>query len=117
MEIFDFPSLSHKMPNPTLGRGLEIPSHAVSEQKNMCQLNTNKAGQVALYCIVKTRLQATGCGVPEAWSPDSLKLCGLVLNVHLKRGHFQDKTEKCGKSRVCESCLAQSRLLSTAALF
>lgn len=37
------------------------------------------------------------CPVSGVQTSDSKKLHGLVSQIHLREGHFQDEIEKCGK--------------------
>ena len=97
METSDFPSLSHKMPNQILGRDLESQSHGFQAYKHF--FSHSKPSQLdKLYftwSLSKTKLQ--WCSVSGVYS-DSKKLHGLVFNIHLRDGYFQDETAKCGKS-------------------
>jgi hypothetical protein len=46
METFDFPSLSHKMPNQITGRGLESQNHMVFRAQNIFYSEPSKLGQL-----------------------------------------------------------------------
>lgn len=65
------------------------------------------------WSVSKTKLQWHS--VSGVYS-DFKKLHGLVFNIHLRDGYFQDETVKCGKSREFKSFPAQCWLFNTAAL-
>ena len=44
-----------------------------------------------------SKIKPQGCSVSGVYS-DSKKLHGLVFNIHLRDGYFQDETAKCGKN-------------------
>lgn len=101
MEIFNFPSLSHKMPNPILGRSLQAPNHRLSELTNMPQTQYQEDWtSCALLCLLEGQIGSARMLGPWSTDPWLLKLHGLYWMFTSRMAISRMQQQNVGKAQT-----------------